>query len=104
MVSRVNLLSKAAGETQTYVFDFTSRLSIGETLLTAAVAATVWSGDDPLPSAIISGSASIAGPKVSQKVTAGVTGTVYDLVCTVTTSAGQTLQLAGYLAIVTEVV
>lgn len=102
--SRVDLAPKLAGETATYQFDFSSWLAVGETISTQSVAASVYSGTDASPSSIISGSASASGAVVSQKITAGTVGVIYQLLCTITTSAGQTLQLAGYLAVIPAVV
>lgn len=98
-MSLVILKGKPLGETRNEVFDFISRLAVSETLSTASVTATVYSGTDASPSAIISGSASISGTKVTQKLTGGVLGVAYLIVCTVTTSAGQTLLLQGFLTI-----
>ncbi len=102
-MSRIILEPIVSGELETVVFDFTSRLTPAETLSTAVTTAVVYSGTDASPSAIISGSASISGQKVSQKITTvsvGVLGVTYDLVCTVTTSLGQTLKLSAFLTIV----
>ncbi len=99
-MSKIILEAKRAAETRNEVFDFTSRLAAGETLSTATVTATVYSGTDASPSAVISGSASISGAKVTQKITAGTLGVMYLLSCSVTTSAGQTLLLEGILPIV----
>lgn len=98
--NRVILNNKLQGETALVFFDFTSKLSAGETVSTQVVTATVDRGTDAAPSSIISGAAApVSGGLVQQKITAGVVGVIYDLLCTITTSAGQTLQLAGYLAI-----
>lgn len=91
---------KLQGETATYQFDFSSRLNTGVTISTQSVAASVYSGTDASPSSIISGSATASGSIVSQKITAGTVGVVYQLLCTITTSDGQTLQMAGFLAVV----
>lgn len=101
-MSRVVFEGKLLNETVTETFDFTSRLTSTETLSTASVAATVYSGTDPSPSSIISGSSTISGQKITQKVTAGTLGVVYKLLATVTTSLGQTLQLAAFLAIIPD--
>lgn len=99
---RADLPSKYAAETKLYAFDFSSLLAVGETLSTASVAASVYSGTDASPSSLISGSASIASAIVSQKITAGTAGVIYELACTVTTSAGQTLVLPGYMVVLPE--
>lgn len=93
---------KPPTDTRTFYFDFTSNLAVGETISTQTVSATVYSGTDSNPSAIISGSASASGAIVSQKITGGTEGVVYTLLCTITTSAGQTLTIAGYLAVMKE--
>lgn len=99
MSNRVELPNKLVGSTQTYTFDFTSLLASGETISTQVCTAAVYSGTDASPSAIISGSASASGAVVSQKITAGTEGVIYKVTCTITTSAGQTLVLVGYLAV-----
>lgn len=94
--------SKRAGEVWTLQFDFGTQLASGESISTQAVAATVWTGVDASPSAVISGSATASGSVVSQKATGGTAGNIYNLICTVTTSAGQTLKIVGLLAILPE--
>lgn len=90
---------KKQGETVILTFDFISQLPAGVTISTQVVSAAVWSGVDANPSAVISGAASASGTKVTQKVTAGVAGCVYALLCTITTSDAQTLQMSAYLAV-----
>lgn len=99
---RQDLQPKLQGDTRTYLFDFTSALGSGETISTQSVAASVYSGTDASPSSIVSGSASASGAVVSQKITAGVVGVIYELACTITTSAGQTLVISGYLAVIPD--
>lgn len=96
-MNRLIFPPKRQGETANYEFDFLSSLAIGETISTQSVAASVFTGVDASPSSIISGSATASGSIVTQKLTAGVVGVVYTLICTITTSASQTLQLAAYL-------
>ncbi len=90
---------KYVGETISEVFDFLSQLAVGEGLTSATVAASVYSGVDASPAAILFGSANISGSKVSQFVTAGTLGVTYLLLCTASTDTGQYLQLAAYLVI-----
>lgn len=99
-MNRVILPAKRLGETESFAFDFTSNLAVGETILTAVVTSVVYSGVDPSPSSMISGVASISGAIATQKITGGVLGVMYTVMCTITTSLGQTLQLPGFLAIV----
>ena len=98
-MSRVILSPKLVGETKTITFDFTSMLAVGETISTKSTAASVFSGVDGSPSNVISGAASNSGAVVSQGVTGGVAGTIYNLLCTITTSTSQTLILGGFLAV-----
>lgn len=95
---------KKVGETANVTFNFQSSLAGGETISTQSVAASVYSGVDASPSAIISGSATASGAVVTQKITAGVSGVIYQLLCTVTTSLSQTLQQSSYLAVVPALV
>lgn len=104
-MNRVIFPSKRLGETiipNPSPFNFTSQLAVGETISSATVTASVYTGVDANPSAIISGSATISGAVVSQKITGGVLGVIYELLCAAVTSAGQTIQLAGYLAIIPD--
>lgn len=92
--------AKASGETSPYVFDFISRLASGETLSSATTTASVWSGVDSNPSAIISGSATISGTKVTQNITGGAVGTIYMVNCRATTSSGTVYMLTTYIPVV----
>lgn len=100
MTSRADLPSKVSGSILLITFDFTSDLAVGETISSQSVTASVWSGTDSLPSDIISGAATVSGAIVTQKIDGGVTGVIYELLCTATTSLGQTLQQIGFLSIV----
>ncbi len=101
-MSRLSFGGKYAAETRKEVFDFTSRLAVGETLSSASTTATVYSGTDASPSAIISGAASIAGAQVTQAITAGTLGVTYLLKCSATTSTSQVLLLDAFLVIVPD--
>lgn len=91
---------KRQGDTRTEQFDFLSDLAVGETISTQVVACSVYSGIDATPSAVISGVASASGSIVSQKVTGGVIGVIYQLLVTITTSLGQTLTQNAFLTII----
>lgn len=103
MTSRQDFPAKLLGESRILPFDFISDLGPTETISTQSVTATVWSGTDASPSSMISGAATASGTIVSQKIIGGVVGVVYYLLCTITTSLGQTLQSAGFLAVITNV-
>ena len=93
---------KRSDETRRLRFDFISALAVDEAISSATVAVSVWSGLDPAPAALLSGSASVNGTGVEQLVTGGYVGTIYKLVCTATTDAGQAATLVTYLPIVNE--
>ena len=101
-MSRVVLEGKPVGETENVTFDFTSRLGTAETISTKSVSATVYSGTDASPSAIVNGSATSSGAVVTQSITAGTLGVTYLLVCTITTSLSQTLELSAFLVVVPD--
>lgn len=99
-MSRVILQSKRAGETRVYSFDAVSQLQSGQTVSSAVVTAAVYSGVDATPSAIISGSATVAnGRVVSQKITAGLAGVLYTITCTLTLSDSTIIIMSGILAV-----
>ena len=100
MGSHVVFDAKQAGSTEPRVFDFTSRLAVGETISTSVVTAAVYSGTDSGPSAVIIGSATSSGARVTQTLTGGVVGVIYKLTCTITTSLSNTLILTAFLAVV----
>lgn len=81
------------------LFDFAQFLAAGETISSATVTATVYSGTDASPSSIISGSASISGTQVTQTITAGTSGVTYLLVCAATSSASQAMIQQAYLTV-----
>jgi hypothetical protein len=105
MSNQIVLPAKLAGTTQFFPaggWDFTSLLSVGETISGAGVTASVYTGTDSSPSSIISGAPTVSTPYVKQLITAGVIGCIYIVVCKVTTSLGQTLELTGLLAIIPD--
>lgn len=90
---------KRQGEVKLYSWDFSSLLATSETISSQSVSASVYSGTDSSPSLIINGAATVSGNIVSQSITAGVVGVVYQLKCQITTSLSQTLQLVSFLVI-----
>lgn len=100
--SRVIFDPKRQADLVSLPFDFISKLAVGETISTKVTTASVWSGVDPNPAAILSGAASSSGTVVSQNVTAGVVGVVYLLVCRITTSLGLSPSLAGFLTVLPD--
>lgn len=98
-MSTVVEASKLLGETLTIKFDVDSRLEVGETLATAVCGVEVFSGTDASPSSMLSGTASISGAVVSQKITGGTSGVVYTLTCAVRTSLNNILLNQAKIAV-----
>lgn len=101
-MSRIVTNPKLVGETTNLVFDFASRLAAAETISTQSVAASVYSGTDASPSAVVNGAATASGTQVTQSLTAGTAGVIYKLLCSITTSLGKTLQLSTFMAVVPD--
>ncbi len=101
-MTRVVQPTKLLGETKTYTWDFGGSLGPSETILSAVATASVYSGTDLIPGNLISGSASWSGSQVSQNLAAGTLGVLYEVLVTVTTSLGQTLQLSSFIAVVPD--
>lgn len=99
MANRVELLPKFSGETKPYQVDFLSELPNGVTISSASVTASVQTGNDSDPQNIVSGSASISGTLVTQVITGGVAGAIYQLIYSAVGSDSNTYQLLGVLAV-----
>lgn len=86
----------ATSDTQV-VFDFI--LLPTETLSSASVTATVYSGADASPATLVSGNTTRSGSQVTQGLTGGTVGVTYVLTCIVTSNLGNTYAQEGYLAV-----
>lgn len=102
MSSMIVSTPKSIGETRVQQFNFLSQLANGETLTSAVVTCSVWSGVDSNPSAVLSGSATVTSPTAYQKITGGTEGTIYLLTCTGTTSQGNNPVIQTYIPIVSN--
>ena len=100
MTSRVTFRGKRPSEIVTETFDFTSRCASTETLSSAVVTSTVYSGEATASALTILGGATISGQQVTQRVGGGSLGVIYYLTCSVVTSTGQTLEISAFLPIV----
>jgi hypothetical protein len=96
----LSLAPKTPSETRTYVFEFLSLLGAGETIGGATLRATVWSGTDANPSAILGVGTTISGTKVTVVLTGGIEGVIYQVTVLGTTSLSQSVSLQALLAIV----
>jgi hypothetical protein len=95
---------KLVGTAKQYPFDFAVELQAGETLSSATAAATVWSGNDPSPGSLITGSVTVSGTVASVPIGGGVSGTIYKILVTALSSLGNTYQGTGLLAVMTDMV
>jgi len=93
---------KTPQEEDSFGFDYTDLLSAGETIVSAAITIDVIDGVDPTPSAMISGTPTIAGPIVSIKLVGGVEGVLYCIHCLATCSTGLKKELKGDLRVQAE--
>ncbi|MBV5322736.1 MAG: hypothetical protein JZU60_02740 [Ilumatobacteraceae bacterium] len=99
MSYRTTLDAKIPSSLVPAVFDFAQSLALGETLTTVSTTATVYSGADATPSAVLSGSPTVSAKQVIQNLTGGVLGVVYYIVCAATTSLGKVLLAGAYLSV-----
>lgn len=93
------LAFKYTTESELINFNFTPVLLTGETISSAALSVTVRTGTDATPSAILSGSASISGGYVVQRVIAGTDNVTYRITCTATTSSSNIYTLTADLPV-----
>lgn len=93
--------SKAVGETQPYIVNFSDRLQFGEGINGAVVTASVFSGTDPSPSSIISGAATYdTAGNVTQQLTGGIAGVIYNIVYIVTGTGSHNYIKVGQLSVI----
>jgi hypothetical protein len=132
MSGRLIFNGKRQSETVLESFPFTGALGTTETITSATVTASVYSGNDPYPQGIIAGAGTpitaengtvlsaengqillidpapaanpptISGQTVTQLITGGVVGTIYELSCLARTSLSQVRGVYGYYAIVPD--
>ncbi len=86
-------------ESEIFSIDFTNELSTGETILSvSSTTLTVFQGTDADPSSHLSGSSSVSGAIVSQRVANLTTGVTYTLAFTVLTTLSNTITLFSRIA------
>lgn len=95
--------AKGVGETQPYTVNFSDRLQFGETINGAAVSVTVFSGTDASPNSMLSGTATYdAYGNVTQVLTAGTVGVIYNITYTVTGTGSHNYVKVGQLAVISD--
>ena len=103
-MSSIILAAKNPSATQIIAFNFLSQLSSpSETISSASVAISLWSGGTDNPPLSLSGAASISGTTVTQKVTGGTAGNIYQLKTTANTSLSEKLIMTAVLAVTESV-
>ena len=93
---------KDPSETYPVAFDFSAVVPSTETISSSTWTATVVSGNDASPSAILYGSPVITGTTVKQVVTGGYSGVTYSLKASITTSGGSTYLGVALLPVQTQ--
>ena len=93
--------AKAVQELQPYTVNFSDRLQFGESINGASVSITVFAGTDPSPSSMISGTATYDSlGNVTQVLTGGLAGVVYNVTYIVTGTASHNYVKVGQLAVI----
>ena len=101
---RVTFPSKEVSEDYQLNFNFISYLDTGDTISSAVVASSLYSGVDPSPGNVIPGGATISGTYVLATAQNGVNGCIYEVSATATCASGLVIKLIGFLAVVQTLV
>ncbi len=102
-MNQLTFSAKAVGDTQPYVVNFSDRLQFGETINGAAVSISVFSGTDPSPSSLLSGIATYdTSGNVTQVLTGGIAGVIYNVVYIVTGTGSHNYVKVGQLAVLSN--
>jgi hypothetical protein len=96
----VSLDPKDVGETDTVSFDYSAMLTSGDSIVSASCSCYLFSGSDPAPGAVLTGSSTIAGLVVLQQVTGGIDGNNYTVRCSITSAQGRILVQSCNLPVV----
>lgn len=104
-VGRIIFPSKRLSDVADCPFDFISALQPGETIVSAVVTASVYSGIDADAAAILDAAPVCIGTVATQYITAGSSqvGNIYILLCKATSNLGKLYTMAGYLAVEPDV-
>lgn len=100
MTRNVIAPSKRSDATVPVEFSFMDQLAFGELISGQVVTCSVFTGADANPSAILDGAPTANGTVVTQVITAGVPGVIYQLVALVNTTASNIYSKSAMLAIV----
>jgi len=89
-MSDLPIRQKKPGEARTITFDFTTKLSVGDTLTGTPLMAVTPTGGG----ALTAGSPALSGNEVNVRLSNGVDATDYTVKCSCATSNGDTLHLS----------
>lgn len=99
MLSRADFAPKYVGATEPRTFTFD--LLEGDSVSSATVTATVWSGVDASPQSIVS-TIFASGSDVRVKLTGGTAGVIYQLTCDASTVGGYVYTQQAFLTVLGE--
>lgn len=105
MSGRILLPSKQVADSIVVNFPFQNQMQFGEVVTGAVVTIVPWSGDDPNPTTMLVGTPDHTtglGLYVLQGVKNGISGVIYRLVCTVTTSLSNAFTCDAQLAVLDD--
>lgn len=95
--------AKSVSELQPYTVNFSDRLQFGEAINGASVVVSVFTGTDASPSSMLSGVASYdASGNITQSLTGGISGVVYNIVYICTGTGSHNYVKVGQLAVVSD--
>lgn len=95
--------TKAVGETLPIVVNFSDTLQAGESINGASCSVTVFSGTDASPNSLLSGVATYDSlGNVTQNITAGVVGVIYNVVFIVTATGSHNYVKLVRIAVVSN--
>lgn len=94
----MDIVTKEAGETRHFTFDFSPELATGENV--TSVTSVTHEEAGGYTADLTLGSSSLATPLVTVPIGGGTAGRVYVVSCLAVTSAGQTLLVEGAIAVV----
>lgn len=83
-------------------FDFSDGLEPGESISSVVSQVLVTSGNDPAPSTVLLGAATISSPHAYQRVRGSVSGATYSIRMIGTTNQGNTIVIAAEMPCITK--
>jgi hypothetical protein len=94
---------KLTTEIELFNFNFSGALGSSETITSANCVVEVKDGVDASPSSILSGSPSISGSVVTQKITGGLNGVTYRVEMSATSNTGNVYTIVGDIPVLSPI-